>query len=82
MAHASPDTHASSDVHEHPSLPPVHDEAADTPTWVPVLGLALLLIFAVLGLLRAASREAAEGEAIAPEAPAAEAPAAEAPAAE
>jgi hypothetical protein len=60
MAHASSDTHAASDTpREHPSLPPVHDDAPDTPAWVPALGLALLLLFALFGLLRAASRDEA-----------------------
>ncbi|MDQ3031319.1 MAG: hypothetical protein M3Y87_02805 [Myxococcota bacterium] len=45
---------------EHPSLPPVHDEAPDTPMWLPALGLALLAFFAVYGLLRSASSSDAE----------------------
>lgn len=62
MAH---DTHAaahdpSDGPHEHPVLPPVQDEAQDTPTWVPLVGLGLLAVFAVFGVLRAAwAREAA-----------------------
>jgi hypothetical protein len=31
-----------SEAHEPPGLPTVVDEAADTPPWVPKLGLALL----------------------------------------
>lgn len=52
VAHDSPSAH--------PPLPPVHDEAPDTPMWLPVLGLALLGIFAVYGLLRSASSSDAE----------------------
>lgn len=38
------DQHSS---HGPPGLPPVHDEAADTPLWVPVVGLVLLVLLAL-----------------------------------
>ena len=37
----------SGDQHHAPGLPPVHDEAADTPMWVPLLGLAVLVLGAL-----------------------------------
>lgn len=60
MAH---DTHAaqahdtSDGPHAHPVLPPVVDEALDTPTWVPLVGLLVLGLFALLGVLRSASSD-------------------------
>jgi hypothetical protein len=36
-------------------LPSVHDEAADTPTWLPVTGLVLLLVMVMWMLYRGAS---------------------------
>lgn len=34
--------------HDHvPGLPPVHDEAPDTPMWVPLLGLGVLVLAAL-----------------------------------
>ena len=64
MAH---DTHGAADhAHhaggDHPELPPVQDEAADTPMWLPVTGLALLTLLTLFVLYRAAQP--------APEAPA------------
>lgn len=44
------DAHA----HEHPPLPPVEDEAPDTPMWLPLTGLALLVVFVLFGAFRAA----------------------------
>lgn len=56
MAH---DTHAApagdEHAHPHPALPPVHDEAPDTPMWLPVTGLALLGLLVLFSLFRAAS---------------------------
>ncbi len=60
MGNVAHDTHASADTDgplEHPVLPPVHDEASDTPTWVPVLGLVLFALMAGVWLLRSAIRE-------------------------
>ncbi len=36
-------------------LPSVHDEAADTPTWLPVTGLVLLLLMLLWMLYRGAN---------------------------
>jgi hypothetical protein len=50
------DTHGADAHHpagEHPSLPPVHDEAADTPMWLPITGLALLAVLTLFVLLTA-----------------------------
>ncbi|WP_236603916.1 hypothetical protein [Sandaracinus amylolyticus] len=75
MAH---DTHGAAVDHahhaggEHPELPPVQDEAADTPMWLPVTGLALLAVLTLFVLHRAAQpaveppAEAAAAEADAP----------------
>lgn len=63
MAH---DTHAATDhhdgeVHPHPPLPPVTDEAPDSPAWLPVSGLVLLAVLVLFGLYRnATSAETAE----------------------
>ena len=55
--------------HDHSvGLPEIHDEAGDTPLWVPVLGLALLLL-ATLYMVFSAAFADEEAEA----APAAEA---------
>ncbi|AKF08579.1 hypothetical protein [Sandaracinus amylolyticus] len=57
MAH---DTHGAAVDHahhaggEHPELPPVQDEAADTPMWLPVTGLVLLALLTLFVLWRAA----------------------------
>ena len=69
MAH---DTHAATDHHDgeahpHPALPPVTDEAPDSPMWLPAAGLALLTILVLFAMFRAASggdAEAVEGEAV------------------
>jgi hypothetical protein len=46
--HGHGDAHGGAHTHPAPSVPKtVRDEAADTPLWVPALGLAL---FALLGL--------------------------------
>ena len=66
----------------HPVLPSVHDEAGDTPMWLPIMGIALFVLMAFAYSLRGAmmsSEDVAGGEAAAEAAPAAdEAPAAEA----
>ena len=71
MAH---DTHAATDHHDgeahpHPALPPVTDEAPDSPMWLPAAGLALLTILVLFAMFRAASNadEVVEGEAAAVE---------------
>lgn len=71
--------------HHTPGEPPaIRDEAADTPMWLPMLGIALLLLFAAYAVYSAVSeRQAAdeaaeaaqEGEAAEGEAPADPAPA-------
>jgi hypothetical protein len=44
----------SEDAHSHepPGLPEIRDEAANTPLWVPALGLALLVVLAMVAVLR------------------------------
>jgi hypothetical protein len=73
------DSHAhddhSAEVHPHPPIPTITDEASDTPMWVPIAGLALFLVLALFVALRSAI---GPGE-VAAEAPS-ELPAAEAPA--
>ena len=83
-AHASTDdVHA--DPQPPPGLPEIQDEAADTPMWVPALGLALFVLAAVWLVVSAAFEDAApEAEAgaeIAAPAEAAPAPEPAAPAA-
>ncbi len=47
--------------HDHaPGLPPVHDEAADTPLWVPLLGLGVLILGALYLVIHSAFGEAEE----------------------
>ncbi len=60
---SSTDDHAH-EPHPHPPLPTVHDEAGDTPTWVPIAGLAFFVVIFFFALVRSA---------LAPEAPAASA---------
>ena len=63
--------------HHEPGLPTVHDESGDTPMWLPIVGLLLL----VLTLLTTVWREArSASEEVAPP-PELEAPAEPAPAA-
>lgn len=38
-------------VHAPPGIPEVHDEAGDTPAWVPRLGAVLFIVFAALVLI-------------------------------
>lgn len=54
----------------HPPLPVVHDEAGDTPVWLPVSGLCAFLVMALFVLWRAShpveegvSATGADGEA-------------------
>jgi hypothetical protein len=59
------------DHHHAPGLPEIHDEAADTPMWLPMLGLAIFAIVALFLITRAAVEDAsAELEATGVEAPA------------
>ena len=64
--------------HDHSiGLPEIHDEAGDTPMWVPVLGLALLLLATLYVVFAAAFADEADAEAVEAAAAAAlEAPAA------
>jgi hypothetical protein len=72
-------SHDAHDAHHDgpPTLPVVTDEAGDTPTWVPLTGLLLFAVIAVLIVFRSqtATDEAPAAEA-ADTAPAAEAEAA------
>ncbi|MEO0325227.1 MAG: hypothetical protein AAF447_19880, partial [Myxococcota bacterium] len=43
-----------------PALPEVHDEAGDTPLWLPALGAALLAAVGLFLIFRAAFADAAE----------------------
>lgn len=65
------------EVHPHPPLPTITDEAADTPMWVPLAGLALFLVLALFVALRSAMAPAEEAlpEADVPAAEAAPTPA-------
>ena len=61
------------DHHHAPGLPEIHDEAADTPMWLPLLGLALFTLAALVLIIRAAVADASAelgAEAAAVEAPA------------
>ena len=65
------------EIHPHPPMPAVHDEAADSPAWLPVTGLAMVLLMVLFVMLRSAMAPPApaagtDGEVDA--APAAEAP--------
>lgn len=51
---------ANHDEPDVPGLPEIQDEAADTPMWVPALGLALLAAFVLSFVLRAAIAESDE----------------------
>lgn len=64
----------------HPALPTVHDEAGDTPMWLPILGIALFVLMAFAYSFRGAmmSTDEGVGDAAAAEAVAEEAPPAEA----
>lgn len=42
------------EIHPHPPMPAVHDEAADSPAWLPVTGAAILLLMVLFVMLRAA----------------------------
>ena len=43
--------------HEPPGLPEITDEAADTPMWVPVVGVGLLVAFVLLFTYKAVTSE-------------------------
>lgn len=45
----------SASEHRPGDFPEVHDEAPDTPTWVPILGIGLLALFALFAVYRAAT---------------------------
>lgn len=51
---ASGSDHGSHEPHPHPPTPAVYDEAADTPTWVPVTGLVLFLVITLYVVFRSA----------------------------
>lgn len=73
------------DEHHHaPGLPEIHDEAADTPMWLPMLGLAIFAVVALFLITRAAIEDANSeleaAEIVGPAEQAAEAPAGDAPA--
>lgn len=59
--------------HEPPRLPDIRDEAADTPNWVPLVGLALLtlavLYFGIRGSIAPASPAETDAEVAAEAAP-------------
>jgi hypothetical protein len=61
-AHASND-----DVHTGPQPPPglpeIQDEAADTPMWVPILGLSLFVLVALWLVVSSALEDAEAAEA-------------------
>ena len=47
--------------HHAPGLPEIHDEAADTPMWLPLLGLTLFALVALFLIVRAAVDDANAG---------------------
>jgi hypothetical protein len=49
----SSDDHAH-ETHAHPPMPAIHDEASDTPTWLPLTGVALFVVMVIFALARAA----------------------------
>jgi hypothetical protein len=51
---APADTEGTEDREPAPGLPEIRDEAADTPSWVPLLGLSLLVV-SVLGVVLSAT---------------------------
>lgn len=53
-SHTAHDDDAPHETHAHPPMPAVTDEAADTPTWVPITGLALFVLMVMYVMLRAA----------------------------
>jgi hypothetical protein len=55
-----------------PSLPTIVDEAGDTPTWVPALGLLLFVLFALAAAARVAMHDDSETTKSPAAAPAAE----------
>lgn len=74
-AHASTDD-AHTSPQPPPGLPEIQDEAADTPMWVPVLGLGLFVLVALYLVISSAFAEPEAQAAPAMEPPAAAAPAA------
>lgn len=54
--HAAPSDSHADHAHAAPTVPTtVKDEAGDTPTWVPMLGLALLAVLALFVVYRVAN---------------------------
>lgn len=47
---------AEHEVHA-PGIPEIHDDAADSPLWLPVLGLSLLLLGAVYTVISSAMED-------------------------
>ncbi len=45
--------------HEPPGLPEIKDDATDTPMWVPVVGVGLLVAFVLLFTSKAVNNEPA-----------------------
>lgn len=45
--------------HPAPGLPTVHDEAADTPMWIPILGVTLFLLFGGWAIVQIATHDSA-----------------------
>ncbi len=42
------------EIHPHPPMPAVHDEAADSPMWLPAAGLSIVVLMVLYAMLRAA----------------------------
>ena len=53
-SHSSTDDQETHETHPHPPMPAVTDEAADTPTWVPLSGLALFVVLVLFVMVRMA----------------------------
>lgn len=61
-AEASDPGHVHAPQGRMPHVPEVHDEAANTPAWIPLLGLGLLALAAFYGVYRSATSEEPPGE--------------------
>ncbi len=61
---------ATHEIHPHPPMPAVHDEAADSPTWLPVSGIAIVILMVLFAMMRTAMQPPApEVDAAAEDAP-------------
>jgi hypothetical protein len=40
------------EIHPHPPMPAVHDEAADSPAWLPIVGVSIVVLMVLFAMLR------------------------------